>query len=58
MLGNEEAGRLAKEEAIEVPPKQFTDIPFSVGKKLIMKHFGTDIRAGGLPVLAADSPKY
>jgi hypothetical protein len=35
--GNEEADKLAKEGAIEVPPNQFTAIPFSVGKKLIKK---------------------
>ena len=29
--------RLVKEEAIEVPPNQFTDVPFSVGKKHIKK---------------------
>jgi ribonuclease HI len=31
--GNEEADRLANEGAIKIPPKQFTAIPFSVGKK-------------------------
>jgi hypothetical protein len=35
--GNEEADRLAKEGAVEVPPDQFTSIPFSVGKNLIKK---------------------
>jgi hypothetical protein len=35
--GNEEADRLAKEGAIEVPLNQFTVVPFSVGKKLIKK---------------------
>jgi hypothetical protein len=35
--GNEEADRLAKEGAIEVPPNHFTAIPFSVGKNLIKK---------------------
>jgi hypothetical protein len=35
--GNEEADRLAKEEAAEVPPDQFAAIPFSVGKNLIQK---------------------
>jgi ribonuclease HI len=35
--GNEEADRLAKEGATEVPPNQFTAIPLSVGKKLIKK---------------------
>jgi ribonuclease HI len=32
--GNEEADRLAKEGALEVPPNQFAAIPFSVGKNL------------------------
>jgi ribonuclease HI len=36
--GNKEADRLAKEGAAEVPPNQFTAIPFSVCKKLIKKH--------------------
>jgi hypothetical protein len=35
--GNEEADRLAKEGAIQVPPNQFTAIPFSVDKKRIKK---------------------
>jgi ribonuclease HI len=35
--GNEEADRLAKEGAVEVPPNQFAAIPFSVGKNLIKK---------------------
>ena len=35
---NEEAERLAKEGATEVPPNQFIAIPFSVGKNLIKKH--------------------
>jgi hypothetical protein len=35
--GNEEADRLAKEGAVEVPPNQFAAIPFSVGKNLIRK---------------------
>jgi predicted Zn-ribbon and HTH transcriptional regulator len=35
--GNEEADRLAKEGAVEVPPDQFAAIPFSVGKNLIKK---------------------
>jgi hypothetical protein len=35
--GNEEADRLAKERAVEVPPNQFAAIPFSVGKNLIKK---------------------
>jgi ribonuclease HI len=34
---NEEADRLAKEGAVEVPPDQFAAIPFSVGKNLIKK---------------------
>jgi hypothetical protein len=37
MPGNEQANRLAKEGAIEVSPNQFTAIPFSVGKKIILK---------------------
>jgi ribonuclease HI len=35
--GNEEADRLAKEGAVEVPPNRFAAIPFSVGKNLIKK---------------------
>ena len=35
---NEEADRMAKEGAVEVPPNRFTAIPFSVGEKLIKKH--------------------
>jgi ribonuclease HI len=35
ILGNDEAHRLPKEGAIEVPPNWFTATPFSVGKKLI-----------------------
>jgi hypothetical protein len=35
--GNEEADRLAKEGAVEVPPNHFAAIPFSVGKNLIKK---------------------
>jgi ribonuclease HI len=31
ILGNEEANRLAKERATEVPPNQFSDVPFCVG---------------------------
>jgi hypothetical protein len=34
--------RLAKEGAIEVPPKQFSAIPFSVGKKTCQEAFGTE----------------
>jgi hypothetical protein len=34
---NEEADRLAKEGAVEVPPHQFAAMPFSVGKNLIKK---------------------
>jgi ribonuclease HI len=37
ILGNEEADRLAKEGAVEVPPNQFAAIPFGVGKNLIKK---------------------
>jgi ribonuclease HI len=35
--GNEEADRLAKVGATEVPPNQFAAIPYSVGKNLIKK---------------------
>jgi predicted Zn-ribbon and HTH transcriptional regulator len=35
--GNEEADRLAKEGAVEIPSNQFAAIPFSVGKNLIKK---------------------
>jgi hypothetical protein len=35
--GNEEADKVAKEGATEVPPNQFTAIPFSVGRKFIKK---------------------
>jgi ribonuclease HI len=38
VAGNMEADRLAKEGAVEVPPTEFTVIPFSTGKKLINKH--------------------
>jgi ribonuclease HI len=52
--GNEEADRLAKEWASEVPPNQFTAIPFNVGKKkLIKKHLELKHQARW----AADSPK-
>jgi ribonuclease HI len=37
ILGNEEADRLAKEGAVEVPPNQFAAIPFNVGTNLIKK---------------------
>jgi ribonuclease HI len=37
ILDNEEADRLAKEGAVEVPPNQSATIPFSVGKNLIKK---------------------
>jgi hypothetical protein len=33
----EEADRLAKEGAIELPPNQFAAIPFSIGENLIKK---------------------
>ena len=36
--GNEEAARLAKEGTTEVPPNQFSTVPFNAGKKLIKKH--------------------
>jgi hypothetical protein len=36
--GNEEADRLAKEGAVEVPPDQFAAIPFTICKNLIKKH--------------------
>jgi hypothetical protein len=35
--GNEEADRLAKDGAVEIPPDQFAAIPFRVGKNLIKK---------------------
>jgi hypothetical protein len=35
--GNEEADRLAKEGAFEVPPNQSAALPFSVGKNLVKK---------------------
>jgi ribonuclease HI len=44
---NEEADRLAREGATEVPANQFAAIPFSVGKNLIKKQ---------LPVPDADNP--
>jgi ribonuclease HI len=37
ILGNEQADRLAKEGAIEVPPNKFAAIHISVGKNLIKK---------------------
>jgi hypothetical protein len=43
--GNEEADRLAKEGAIEVPPNQFAAILFSVGKNLIKKQLERGHRA-------------
>jgi hypothetical protein len=43
--GNEEADRLAKEGAVEVPPDQFAAIPFSVGKNLIKKQLEQRHRA-------------
>jgi hypothetical protein len=42
ILGNEEADRLAKEGATEVPPNQFTAIPFSVGKNTHQEAAGTE----------------
>jgi ribonuclease HI len=42
MPGNEEADRLAKEGATEVPSNQFTAIPFSVGKKKTQDAIGTE----------------
>jgi hypothetical protein len=45
ILGNEEADRLAKEGAVEVPPDQFAAIPFSVGKNLIKKQLEQRHRA-------------
>jgi hypothetical protein len=35
-------GRLVKEGTIEVPPDQFTAIPFSVGKKINQEAVGTE----------------
>jgi hypothetical protein len=43
--GNEEADRLAKEGAIEVPPNQFAAIPFSVGKNILKKQLEQRHRA-------------
>jgi hypothetical protein len=43
--GNEEADRLAKEGAVEVPPNQFAAIPFSVGKNVIKKQLEQRHRA-------------
>jgi ribonuclease HI len=40
--GNEEADRLAKEGAVEVPPDQFAAKPFSVDKNLIKEAIGTE----------------
>ena len=54
---NEEADRPAKEGAVEVPPNQFTAIHFSIGKNSSRSICNGSIRPGGLPVLAADSPK-
>jgi ribonuclease HI len=45
ILDNEEAGRLAKEGAIEVPLNKFAAIPFSVGKNLIKKQLEQRHRA-------------
>ena len=56
--GNEEGDRLTKGGAIEVSPNQFTAVPFSVGKKNSSRSiWNCSIKLGGLPVLAADSPK-
>jgi hypothetical protein len=52
--GKEEADRLAKKGATEVPPNQFTAIPFTVGKE---NSWNRGIRPGGLPVLVVGSPK-
>jgi hypothetical protein len=43
--GNEEADRLAKEGAVEVPQNQFSAIPFSIGKNLIKKQLEQRHRA-------------
>jgi hypothetical protein len=43
--GNEEADRLAKEGAVEVPPNQFAAIPYNVGKNLIKKQLEQRHRA-------------
>jgi hypothetical protein len=55
--GNEEADRLAKEGAVEVPPDQFAAIPFSVGKNVIKKYWNRGTGTGGLPVLGIGNPK-
>jgi ribonuclease HI len=41
ILSNEEADRLAKEGATEIPPNQYTTMPFSVGKKTHQEAIGT-----------------
>ena len=55
--GNEEADKLAKPGATEVPPNQFIAISFSVGEKLIKQHLKLKHEARWLIVLATDSPK-
>jgi ribonuclease HI len=53
--GNEEADGLAKKGAPEVPPNQFTAIPFTLGKKNSSRSiWNSSIRPGRLPVLAAN----
>ena len=39
ILDNEETGGLAKQGAIAVPPDQTTVIPFSIGKKKVIKRY-------------------
>jgi ribonuclease HI len=55
--GNEEADRLAKEGAVEVPPNQFAATPFSVGKNLIKMQSEQRHWERGLPVLGIGNPK-
>jgi ribonuclease HI len=55
--GNEEADRLAKEGAVEIPPNQFAAIPFSVGENLIKKQWNRGTGPGGLPVLGIGNSK-
>jgi hypothetical protein len=52
------ADRLAKEGAVEVPPDQFSSIPFSVGENLIKKQLEQRHRDRcTVPVLGIGNPK-
>jgi ribonuclease HI len=55
--GNEEADRLAKEGAVEVPPDQFAAIPFSVVKTSSRSNWNRGTGTGGLPVLGIGNPR-